>query len=76
MNLPDTAFLDVSHLVNAFSPNGRTPQAAEMREGPPASFCRPPACVDVHDGLNVHVIVESIMAEAVLTQLTAADVLE
>ena len=73
-DLPDAVDLGVLHLVHAFGPGGAAAEAAEVGERAPAPLRGLPAGIQVHHRLDVHVVVEPVVAEPHLTHLHVADI--
>ena len=73
-DLPDAVFLAIAHLVDAFGPGCTSGKAAEGRERAPAPTRTLSVRVQVHDGLDAHVVVEASVPEPHLPHRHIADV--
>ena len=74
-DFPDAVLLGVLHLVHAFCPGaGGRAVATEIGKGTPTALGRLAARVQVHHGLDVHVVVEPVVAQPHFTHLYVADI--
>jgi hypothetical protein len=74
MDFPDAPLFPVSKLVDALGPYRVASVATEHGERPPTAFGRLTARIEMHDRLDIHVVVQTAVAQAHLAELHSAHV--